>query len=341
MIAKRLVTLYTSEQTSTLDVILGARSLDDMINRMDGAKSVTSLDAIGARSRCSTFQTAVKRNGLALASARTPSSSASSRSAQRAKQLDRVADRRAAPPALVDQGRDRAASRPRRPLASCRWPQRRRRGSRRCIASRSSRRPTRSSASRPSRRRPTRSSRRRRRTRASSASRSRSSARRTCGPARRPAASTARGSSCGRTRRSASRCRTRRTRSGATECSVSRDQLQPGDLVFFDGLGHVGHLHRRRAVRARPAHRRRRQDLEPRRELVRVDLRRRPPDSLELPAERAREPISPAGADGSGSGSLPADQMYGGGRPSYRFFRPIERLGVAACAWSEPSGRPV
>ena len=38
--------------------------------------------------------------------------------------------------------------------------------------------------------------------------------------------------------------------------------LAPGDLVFFHGLGHVGHVHRRRQLRARAAHRRRRQDLE-------------------------------------------------------------------------------
>ena len=56
----------------------------------------------------------------------------------------------------------------------------------------------------------------------------------------RPAASTARASSRGPSRRSASRCRTRRTRSTAWACPVSSDQLQPGDLVFFDGLGHVG-----------------------------------------------------------------------------------------------------
>ena len=32
----------------------------------------------------------------------------------------------------------------------------------------------------------------------------------------------------------------RAARSTATGMPVSRDQLQPGDLVFFDGLGHVG-----------------------------------------------------------------------------------------------------
>ena len=68
VIARRLVTLYTSEQTSTLDVILGARSLDDMINAMDGAKSVTSLDA-SVLKQVKQFRSAVKKNGLALAAA--------------------------------------------------------------------------------------------------------------------------------------------------------------------------------------------------------------------------------------------------------------------------------
>ena len=44
-IAQRLVALYTSNQESTLEVILGARSLDDMITRMDNAKTITSEDA--------------------------------------------------------------------------------------------------------------------------------------------------------------------------------------------------------------------------------------------------------------------------------------------------------
>ena len=38
----------------------------------------------------------------------------------------------------------------------------------------------------------------------------------------------------------ASRCRIRRTRCGITASPVPEDQLQPGDIVFFNGLGHVG-----------------------------------------------------------------------------------------------------
>ena len=55
-----------------------------------------------------------------------------------------------------------------------------------------------------------------------------------------PSGSTAPGSSRTRTRRSASRCRTTRRWYNSVGMSVSRDQLAPGDLVFFDGLGHMG-----------------------------------------------------------------------------------------------------
>ena len=68
-IAKRLVTLYTTDQASTLEVILGAKNLDDMINRMDSAKSVTALDT-RILSQVKTFRTSVKRHGTALANAR-------------------------------------------------------------------------------------------------------------------------------------------------------------------------------------------------------------------------------------------------------------------------------
>ena len=69
IIAQRLITLYTSDQASTLEVVLGARSLDDMISRMDSAKSVTSLDA-HVLSQVKTFRHAVKTNGELLAKAR-------------------------------------------------------------------------------------------------------------------------------------------------------------------------------------------------------------------------------------------------------------------------------
>jgi peptidoglycan DL-endopeptidase CwlO len=70
VIAQRLVALYTSDQTSTLEVILGARSLDDMINRIDSAKSVTSLDA-NVLKQVRTFRSAIKRNHELLAEATT------------------------------------------------------------------------------------------------------------------------------------------------------------------------------------------------------------------------------------------------------------------------------
>ncbi|MGH3003657.1 MAG: NlpC/P60 family protein [Gaiellaceae bacterium] len=68
VIAQRLVTLYTSDQTSTLDVVLGARSLDDMINQLESATSVTSLDA-KVIDQVKSFRTAVEQSGRALAKA--------------------------------------------------------------------------------------------------------------------------------------------------------------------------------------------------------------------------------------------------------------------------------
>ncbi len=44
IIERRLVTLYRGQSQSTIEVILGARSLDDMINRLDTEKSVANQD---------------------------------------------------------------------------------------------------------------------------------------------------------------------------------------------------------------------------------------------------------------------------------------------------------
>ena len=57
-IAKRLVTLYTTGSTSTLEVILGAQSLDEVLNRIDTANRVSSLDAQVA-SQVAQFKAAV------------------------------------------------------------------------------------------------------------------------------------------------------------------------------------------------------------------------------------------------------------------------------------------
>ena len=105
VIAQRLVTLYTSEQTSTLEVILGARSLDDMVSRIDSAKSVTSLDA-NVLGQVKTFRTAIKRNGELLAKAKSAQQEVVARRAS-VKQSIESKISRAGQPAHVDQGPDR------------------------------------------------------------------------------------------------------------------------------------------------------------------------------------------------------------------------------------------
>ena len=64
-IAQRLVALYTSDQESTLEVVLGARSLDDMITRLDNAKSVTQADT-DVLAEVKQFRAAVKHSGDVL-----------------------------------------------------------------------------------------------------------------------------------------------------------------------------------------------------------------------------------------------------------------------------------
>ncbi len=64
-ISQRLISLYTSDQTSTLEVILGARNLDDMISRIDTVRSVTTLDAAVLK-QVTHLKKSVARNGRAL-----------------------------------------------------------------------------------------------------------------------------------------------------------------------------------------------------------------------------------------------------------------------------------
>jgi cell wall-associated NlpC family hydrolase len=67
-IAQRLVALYTSDQESTLEVILGAKSLDDMITRIDSAKTITSEDA-SVLAQVQHFRSVVTRAGAELKNA--------------------------------------------------------------------------------------------------------------------------------------------------------------------------------------------------------------------------------------------------------------------------------
>jgi cell wall-associated NlpC family hydrolase len=71
-IAQRLVTLYTSPQTSTLEVILGASSLEDMLTQVDNASKISSLDT-QVLNQVYTFKSAVKRHRAALVRARAAS----------------------------------------------------------------------------------------------------------------------------------------------------------------------------------------------------------------------------------------------------------------------------
>jgi len=67
--AARLVSLYTTDQTSTLEVILGARNLDDMMSRLAAAKSLTSLDA-NVVEQVRHFRSSLQRSRRQLATAR-------------------------------------------------------------------------------------------------------------------------------------------------------------------------------------------------------------------------------------------------------------------------------
>ena len=69
-IARRLVTLYTNTtETSTLELILGAKSLDDILNQMDTENRVSSVDAqvIG---QVEIFKASVKEHARKLAQAK-------------------------------------------------------------------------------------------------------------------------------------------------------------------------------------------------------------------------------------------------------------------------------
>jgi cell wall-associated NlpC family hydrolase len=69
MIAQRLVSDYTTPQPSTIDMILGATSLNNVLTRIDNADRLSSLDG-QVISQVETFRTAVQRAAHDLVSER-------------------------------------------------------------------------------------------------------------------------------------------------------------------------------------------------------------------------------------------------------------------------------
>ena len=279
VIAQRLVALYTSDQTSTLEVILGAKSLDDMINRMDSAKSVTSLDAnvlapgaarsaprSSATASCS--QSAQVEQQAVVAAARRREAAIESKIAQQQQPARSIKgqiasmiaaeQRSAAADGAGGAGAPRAAA-PHHAAAGARDRRRDHRGD----------------SDAGHRRRAAVDA-----TAASSGSRCRSSARRTSGAAQRPAGSTARASSMwAYAQVGVSLPHSTYAQYAMGVAGLARP-APAGRHRLLRRARPRRHLHRRRPVHPRAAHRRRRQDLEPRRRLVRVDLRRRPPHPL-------------------------------------------------------------
>ena len=65
-IAQRLVTLYTAgDSSSTLEVLIGAKSLDEVLSQLDTANKVSNLDA-QVINQVQTFQAAVKHHATVL-----------------------------------------------------------------------------------------------------------------------------------------------------------------------------------------------------------------------------------------------------------------------------------
>ena len=92
---RRLVEIYTSDQdSSTLSVLLGAKSLDDLLNRLDTVNRVSDQDTRVLR-EVKTFRTAVEERQAALQKARTAQAAlVAERAAQRSSIASQLSKRR-------------------------------------------------------------------------------------------------------------------------------------------------------------------------------------------------------------------------------------------------------
>jgi cell wall-associated NlpC family hydrolase len=105
-IAHRLVTLYTTPQTSTLEVILGAASLDEIMVRVDTVDRVSALDSEVLK-EVTTFKLAIRRHGIELAHDR---NEAKRLVAERAAQANSLASQKAERERLLASINDQIAS---------------------------------------------------------------------------------------------------------------------------------------------------------------------------------------------------------------------------------------
>ena len=232
-LAARLVSAYTSTQdNSTLSVLLGASSLDDLLNRIEAVNSTSRQDASIVQ-QVTSFKAAIQRHREELR--KRPFGAADDRRAEgRAEAADRVAAGFAPAVALVDQGPD------------CQ-DQSRRGGAAAPARSGSAVSPRGSPGSRAGRRgrlgldtggvdrRTSERPRRRRRDRDALPRRAVRLGRIHAARLRllRVRLVRVRSDRC-------LGCRTARTRSSGWARPSRSSQLQPGDLVFFAGASHVG-----------------------------------------------------------------------------------------------------
>ena len=241
-IAKRLRALYINgDAGGAVEVILGAKSLDDLLDRLDMAERVGGQDSQVLKD-VRRFRNEVQTRRAKLRSDRSRQAQIVSERASR-EALDRRAARGTAAAARLGEGRDRAArgrrgapagaargSGPRTTGGGCRGAFVRQAADPRGVL-RSGRRRIRTS----------RRLRRPRSTAAWSGSRCSTSASRTSGAARARRASTARASpSYVYAQIGVSLPHNAAMQYNSVGVFVSRDQLAAGDLVFFDGLGHTG-----------------------------------------------------------------------------------------------------
>ena len=242
-IAERLRDLYINGQgDSTLEVILGSSSLDDIIARLDAIERVSSQDAQILRT-VKRYRKEVETRRANLEKARTSQAQiVADRAAQKQSIESQLAEQNRLLVSVKDEIAQMRAEEARRQAALAAQARARARQLRPAAhqaqqdaADAGVRRTT--LATPDVRPEPPGGAVRQ----ASSRSRCSTWASRTCGEARaRRPDSTARASRATSSRRSASPARITRRRSTAMGTPVPYDQLAPGDLVFFSGLGHVG-----------------------------------------------------------------------------------------------------